>query len=108
MSEQVPEIEGLGYGAALAELEQLLDELEHVDVDVDRLAEQVARGVALVRHCRTRLDVVSDEVDGVVAELMATESRRSDTDPGRDGTDPGDDDGEPADRSGQSSNSLDA
>lgn len=57
------------YGGALAELEQLLTELEDTDIDVDRLAERVARGAELVRYCQERLGVVSVEVDKVVAEL---------------------------------------
>lgn len=73
MSNGADVIAGLSYGDALDELEELLDELESVDVDVDRLAERVARGVALMRHCRARLDVVTDEVDGVVGELLAVE-----------------------------------
>lgn len=66
--------EGLTYAEALEQLEDLLEELESSDVDVDRLTEQVARGVQLVRFCRSRLEVVTDEVDGVVAELAAAQS----------------------------------
>ena len=66
-------IKGLGYGDALDELEELLDELEDADIDVDRLADRVARGVELVRHCRARLAVVSGDVDQVVADLLTDE-----------------------------------
>ncbi|MEM9562073.1 MAG: exodeoxyribonuclease VII small subunit [Actinomycetota bacterium] len=61
----------LTYGDALDELEDLLDELEAADVDVDALASRVARGVELIRFCRARLDVVTGDVDAVVAELVA-------------------------------------
>ncbi len=61
---------GLRYGQALAELEELLDELEEADIDVDHLAERVARGVELVRYCRERLAVVTADIDQVVAELL--------------------------------------
>lgn len=64
----------LGYGEALDELEDLLDELEGADVDVDVLAQRVARGVELIRFCRARLDVVTDDVDAVVSELVSMES----------------------------------
>jgi exodeoxyribonuclease VII small subunit len=63
----------LTYGEALEELEELLDELEGADIDVDRLAERVARGAELVRFCRTRLDVVSKDVDQVVTDLISTD-----------------------------------
>jgi len=65
------ELSGLSYGQALDELEELLDELEDADIDVDRLADRVARGVGLVRHCRARLAVVTADVDQVVADLVA-------------------------------------
>lgn len=58
------------YGDALAELEELLDELEGADIDVDRLADRVARGAELVRFCRARLDVVEKDVEAVVTELV--------------------------------------
>ena len=61
---------GLRYGQALEELEELLDDLEDADIDVDHLAERVARGVELVRFCRERLAVVTADVDQVVADLV--------------------------------------
>ena len=63
----------LTYGEALDELEGLLDELEGADVDVDVLAARVARGVELIRFCRARLEVVTGDVDAVVAELIRVE-----------------------------------
>jgi len=65
----------VGYGEALDELEELLDELEAADVDVDVLAERVARGVELIRFCRARLEVVTGDVDAVVAELIPVDER---------------------------------
>ena len=89
-SDSPTEIEGLSYGQALDELEALLDELESSDVDVDRLTEQVARGVQLVRFCRHRLEEVTDEVDGVVADLLSA----PDVDPGEDSDGDTSDDGD--------------
>lgn len=74
------QVEDLTYGEALEELENLLDELEGADIDVDRLASQVARGAELVRFCRARLDVVSNDVDEVVAELISVEELAEDAD----------------------------
>ncbi|MEM7324089.1 MAG: exodeoxyribonuclease VII small subunit [Actinomycetota bacterium] len=68
------DLEGLTYGEALEELEDLLDELEGADVDVDLLAARVARGVQLVRFCKARLEVVTADVDDVVAELISVEA----------------------------------
>ena len=43
-----------GYADALAELDAILRELETSDVDVDRLAERVARASELIALCRDR------------------------------------------------------
>ena len=63
-------VEGeLGYSAALAELEEILRELEGDTVDIDRLADQVRRAAALIRVCRGRIDAARTEIEQVVAEL---------------------------------------
>ena len=63
-------IEGqLGYSAALAELEEILGELEGDTVDIDRLADQVRRAAELIRVCRGRIDAARTEIEQVVAEL---------------------------------------
>ena len=74
-------VSGLRYGQALAELEELLDELEDADIDVDLLAERVARGVELVRFCRDRLAVVTTDVDQVVADLLVSGDADPDLEP---------------------------
>lgn len=66
------------YTQAMAELEELLDELEGADIDVDRLAERVARGAELIRFCRARLDVVTADVDAVVADLISVDDLTED------------------------------
>ncbi len=79
----------LSYGDALAELEQLLTELEDADIDVDILTERVARGAQLVRHCQDRLAVVSGEVDKVVGDLEAGRVGDDSVEAGPNGTDEG-------------------
>jgi exodeoxyribonuclease VII small subunit len=59
----------LGYSAALAELEEILGELEGDTVDIDRLADQVRRAAELIRVCRGRIDAARTEIEQVVAEL---------------------------------------
>lgn len=61
----------MAYGAALLELESILDELETSAVDVDHLAERVARAAHLLAHCRDRLRTVEDDVNAVVEDLSA-------------------------------------
>ncbi len=58
-----------GYADALSELDSILRELESSDVDVDRLAERVARAAALIRLCRDRISTARIRIDEVIADL---------------------------------------
>jgi exodeoxyribonuclease VII small subunit len=62
-----------GYADALAELEEILDELEADVVDVDRLAERVRRASTLIRLCRGRIAAARLQVESVVADLEQLE-----------------------------------
>ena len=58
-----------GYAAAMAELEQILQELEGEDPDVDVLASRVERAANLIEVCRRRITNASIQVERVVAAL---------------------------------------
>lgn len=58
-----------GYAAALSELDAILRELESSDVDVDRLADRVARAAELIAICRARITDARVRIDQVVADL---------------------------------------
>ena len=59
----------MGYAAAWAELDSILDRLEHDEPDVDRVADDVARAAELVSHCRNRIVTARAQVQAVVADL---------------------------------------
>jgi exodeoxyribonuclease VII small subunit len=59
----------IGYAEALAELESILGDLEDETIDIDVLAEQVARASALIQFCRVRISSARIQVDRIVAEL---------------------------------------
>jgi exodeoxyribonuclease VII small subunit len=63
------DLDGMGYAAALAELEAILAGLEREAVDVDHLAERVQRAAALIRLCRDRVASARLEIETVVADL---------------------------------------
>lgn len=64
-----------GYAAAMAELEQILQELEGEDPDVDVLASRVERAANLIEICRRRITNAGIQVERVVAALESdTES----------------------------------
>jgi exodeoxyribonuclease VII small subunit len=64
-----PAASGLGYAQALDELDQILRELEGTDVDVDRLADRVARATELIAVCRQRITAAKLRIDEVIADL---------------------------------------
>jgi exodeoxyribonuclease VII small subunit len=61
--------EPLGYARALDELDGILRELEGTDVDVDRLADRVARASELIALCRDRIGAARLRIDEVIADL---------------------------------------
>ncbi len=60
-----------GYAAALGELDGILRELEGTDVDVDHLAERVARAAELIQLCRTKIAAAQVRIESVTADLDA-------------------------------------
>ncbi len=61
--------ETIGYADAMAELEQILRDLEGDDLDVDMLASRVERASFLIGLCRTRIGAARVQVERVVANL---------------------------------------
>lgn len=59
----------ISYAAAVAELETIAVELEQPDVDVDVLAERVARAAELITLCRERIASTRLDVERVVAGI---------------------------------------
>ena len=59
----------VSYAEAVTELQAILDELEHDDIDVDRLAERVARAATLIEACRARIESARVEVDRIVLSV---------------------------------------
>jgi exodeoxyribonuclease VII small subunit len=64
----------ISYAAAVAELEAIAGELEQPDVDVDVLAERVARAAELITLCRERIASTRLDVERVVAGLDETDT----------------------------------
>ena len=61
--------EPLSYADAVAELEAIVTGLDDADVDVDVLAERVARAAELIALCRERISATRLEVERIVAQL---------------------------------------
>lgn len=83
-------VEALSFDDALAQLRALVAALQRDRVGVDDLAASVAKGVALVRHCRARLDAAEAglseafaDLDGGLTYLEETEQGGGQSDPDR-------------------------
>jgi len=83
MSDPIP-VSELGYADALAELEAILDRLEHDEPDVDRVATDVARAAELVRHCRERISSARARVEEVVGDLAPDPAAGASAEPAAD------------------------
>ena len=66
--------EKISYADAVAELEAIALELEQPDVDVDVLADRVARAAQLITLCRERVASTRLDVERVVAGLEETDT----------------------------------
>jgi exodeoxyribonuclease VII small subunit len=69
MADRPPSETAQGYAEALSELDAILRELEGSDVDVDRLADRVARAAELIALCRDRIGRARLRIDEVIADL---------------------------------------
>jgi exodeoxyribonuclease VII small subunit len=59
----------LNYSSALAELEEIIESIESEEVDVDALAEKVARASFLIKFCRERLKGSEEEIKKIVSDI---------------------------------------
>lgn len=71
MTDPIPDAPAAGYAEALAELDRILADLDRDTVDVDVLANQVARASALIAFCRDRIASARLQVDHVLLDNQA-------------------------------------
>lgn len=75
----------LGYADALAELEEILDQLEDDAIDVDVLSAKVERAAELIRLCRGRIRDAQLSVEEIVADLDGIDQQLESDDSNTDG-----------------------
>ena len=59
----------IGFSAAMQELEAILGRIESEQVDIDQLAEELARAAELLELCRGRIRKAEVEVSQIVQSL---------------------------------------
>ena len=57
------------YGAAMAEIEEILEKIEGEELDVDELAEKVKRVSVLLKSCKDMLQKTNDQVEQILKEM---------------------------------------
>lgn len=72
------DVSELGYELAVTELEALVTALQRDEVAVDELEARLARGAALVAHCRERLARAELAVEEVAELLLASDGAEQD------------------------------
>lgn len=69
MSDKKKKSDEIGYAAASAELEQILQDIESGEIDLDVLTDKVERAAALLATCRQKLAATETKVKKVTAGL---------------------------------------
>lgn len=67
-------VEESSFGAALAELEQIVKALEGGQLELEESLERYERGVALLRACKAKLADAEQRVTMLVGELEEDEA----------------------------------
>lgn len=57
--------ENISYSAAMKELEEILSGIQSQAIDVDKLAENVARASELIKYCKAKLKNAEDQITGI-------------------------------------------
>jgi exodeoxyribonuclease VII small subunit len=57
------------YNEAIAEVEEILDNIENEELDVDELAEKVKRVAFLLKLCKEKLQNTNDQVEQILKEM---------------------------------------
>jgi len=69
MEEMAKPVDDLTFGAALAELEQIVKALESGQLELEDSLDRYERGVALLKACKSRLAAAEQKVTMLVGEL---------------------------------------
>lgn len=66
--------EKISYNSAVSEMEAILDTIEGGNMDVDELAEKVARVTRLLKICHEKLQLTELQIDQVLNESDETKA----------------------------------
>lgn len=64
----------ISYSEAVAEIEQILQEMEHGEPEVDELTEKVKRVSFLIKLCKSKLKATEQAVEKILKEDLNEEN----------------------------------
>lgn len=67
-----PELEGVSFEKALAELEAIVQKLEQGSVDLEESIALYERGAALKAHCEAKLKAAQERIEKIVVSDNGT------------------------------------
>lgn len=76
-----PALDKLTFEQALAQIEAIIERIEAGEVGLEESLQQYERGVALVNHCRGKLDRAQQQVEDLTRRLERTDEQGSSTQP---------------------------
>jgi len=59
----------MSYSEAMAEIEDILEKIESEELDVDELAEKVARVSTLLKTCKDKLTKTNEQVEQILKDM---------------------------------------
>ena len=59
----------VSYQEAIAEIEEILEQIENNELDVDELAEKVKRVSVLLKTCKEKLYKTNEQVEQILKEM---------------------------------------
>ena len=65
----------LTYKAAIAEMEQIISQIEGDELDVDTLAQRIKRVSELIEFCRAKLFATENEVQKLLQNLTPSDEQ---------------------------------
>jgi len=75
-----PEPDAVRYGAAVAEIEQILASIDRDEIDIDELSQKVERAVELLKVCRAKLRATELRVTEVLKDVTPEDEEAEDSD----------------------------
>ena len=73
-SKAKPEDNDLRYSDAIAELEQILEDIEGGEIELDDLTDKVKRALLLVKVCKSKLRSTDEEIKKVLEEFRSLDT----------------------------------